>query len=186
MKLPVGILLTIVSCILFGCAQQIKGISKDIDKQLAENTGYLLIGIDTNRGLDKLFIGGTKRLMLTDKDLQMGSNYILVDVPAGKYSIDDIRFGLYTSMELEEGYWDFEVKPNQVSYVGDLYVKATGFWFVKSAQVLLENRSTSALTFLENNFPNILNSRSLRYSGPGEDKFLEYAEGLSKTKEAVL
>lgn len=186
MKLPVGILLSIVICILFGCAQKIEGISKDVDKQLTENSGYLLIGIDTNRGLDKLFIGGKKSLMLTDKDLQLGSSYILVDVPAGKYRIDDIKFGRYVSMELEQGYWDFEVKANQVSYIGDLYVKASGFWFVESAQVLLENRSTSALLFLEKNFPNILNSRSLRYSGPGEDKFLEFAEGLSKAKEAAL
>lgn len=172
--------------LLSGCAQEIEGISKDVDKKLAENNGYLLIGIDTNRGLHQLLIGGNKSLMLTDKDLQPGSNYILVDVPAGKYQIDDIRFGRRIYMELKEGYWDFEVKADQVSYIGDLYIETSGFWYVSSAQVLLENRSTSALMFLEKEFPNILSSRKVRYSGPGEDNFLEYAETLSKAEGGVL
>jgi hypothetical protein len=182
MQLLMSLALILVISILSGCAQKIEGISKDVDKRLAENSGYLLIGIDTNRRLHQLFIGGTKSLMLTDKDLQIGSNYILVDVPAGKYQIEDIKFGRRIYMELEEGYWDFEVKANQVSYIGDLYVKASGWWYISSAQILLENRSTSALLFLEKEFPNILNSREVRYSGPGEDKFLEYAEQLSKAE----
>ncbi|MBE7216073.1 hypothetical protein MK852_16770 [Shewanella benthica] len=186
MKPLISLVLILFISTLYGCAQKIEGISKDVDKQLAENSGYLLIGIDTNRGLHQLFIGGTKRLMLTSKDLQLGTNYILVDVPAGKYQIDDIKFSRYSRLELEEGYWDFVVKPNQVSYIGDLYVKTSGSWYVSSAQVLLENRSTSALLFLEREFPNILNSREVRYSGPGEDKFFEYAEQLSKAEGDVL
>ncbi|OEG74259.1 hypothetical protein BEL05_01385 [Shewanella colwelliana] len=186
MKPRLSLVLMLAISTLLGCAQKIEGISKDVDKQLAENSGYLLIGIDTNRGLHSIIIGGTKSLMLTDKDLQSGTNYILVDVPAGQYQIEDIKFGRYVYMELEQGYWNFEVKPNQVSYVGDLYVKTVGFWMVSSAEILLENRSTSAQLFLEEKFPNILKSRQVRYSGPGEDKFLEYAERLLAGKEAAL
>lgn len=171
---------------LFGCAQKLEGLSKDVDIKLLKNSGYLLIGVDTNRGLHSIVIGGEKSLVLTDKDLQYGSNYILVNVPAGEYQFEDIKFGRYLYMELEEGYWDFEVKPHQISYVGDLSVKTEGYWSVVSADILLENRSTAALLFLESKFPNILKSRKVRYSGPGEDSFLEYVERLQADREPAL
>lgn len=183
MKRIFHILLLLSVSMLFGCAQKLEGLSKDVDIKLLENSGYLLIGIDTNRDLHSIVIGGEKSLILTDKDLQFGSHYILVHVPAGDYQFEDIKFGRYLYMELEEGYWNFEVKSNQVSYVGDLSVKTEGFWTVVSADILLENRSTAALLFLESKFPNILQSRKVRYSGPGEDSFLEYAEGLQTDKE---
>ncbi|KIO36550.1 MULTISPECIES: hypothetical protein [unclassified Shewanella] len=186
MKQFMTLLLIIVVSTLSGCAQRLQSISKDVDKTLAENSGYLLIGVDTNWGLHSILIGGDNKLMLTERDLKFGSNYILVDVPAGHYRIEDVKFGRYVYMELEEGYWDFEVRPNQVSYVGDLNIEIQGLWEITSAEIILENRSTKALRFLESSFPNILQSRQVRYSGPGKDNFLEFAEGLSESKEAAL
>ncbi|MCG9737976.1 hypothetical protein L1D32_07400 [Shewanella insulae] len=186
MKRFMTLLLIVVMSTLSGCAQRLQSISKDVDKTLAENSGYLLIGVETNWGLHSILIGGDNKLMLTERDLKFGSNYILVDVPAGNYRIEDVKFGRYVYMELEEGYWDFEVRPNQVSYVGDLNIEIQGLWEITSAEIILENRSTKALRFLESSFPNILQSRQVRYSGPGEDNFLEFAEGLGESKEAAL
>lgn len=182
------ILLLLAVSSLFGCAQKIESISQDVDKKLDNNSGYLLIGIDTNTSLHSLFIGGTKFLKFTGKDLRYGSNYILVSIPEGKYHIKDVKFDKRVYISFTDDNWDFEVKANQVNYVGDFYIeaKANGYTYGSiSAQVLIENRSTAALLFLEDKFPSILASRKVRYSGTGRDNFLQYAETLPQAKEGL-
>lgn len=157
-----------------GCAQQVTSIKKDVDLPLESGMGYLLIGIETNFDLDSVFIEGPDYLKLTRDDLRRGTNYFLIDLPAGEYSFEKIKLNRWWKMELSEGYWDFEVVPNKISYVGHLQVKGAG-WFAPS-KIVLENRSSQAYVFLQDEFPNILDKREITYEGPGEDPFLYYVQ----------
>lgn len=174
---------------LASCAQKVTSISSDVDKSLDENTGYLLIGINTNRYLQEILVTGTKSLKLTSDDLKRGTNYLLVDVPAGHYQIDRVRFNKFVRLELEDDEdfdWGFNVTPGSISYVGHLDIETFGFsWGYFSnlrSKLELENRSTDALKFMEENYPNILDSRWITYQGPGQDRFFDYIQTL-KNKE---
>ncbi|GGI76604.1 hypothetical protein [Shewanella gelidii] len=176
----------VISILLFGCAQKLESMSADSDQKLEENIGYLLLGIDTNTDLHSITIGGENYLKLTQNDLRHGSKYILVDIPSGKYKINDIRFAKRIYMKLIDGYWDFEVKPGEVNYIGDIHVDAqsNGFRALDiSATLFLQNRSTAALNYLKTSFPKVFDSKNVRYVGPGNDDFLEYAESLAKEKD---
>ncbi len=151
-----------------------------------EKVGYLLIGVETSLDLQNILLTGTKRIQFTKEDLKAGSNYILVDVPAGKYQISDVKFGRYICFELTDGYWDIDVKPNKINYIGNLQVEGyRWFGWVSQAKILLNNRSTVALQYLEEKFPTLLNAHQLNYGGPGEDHFFEFATSLSPKKEAL-
>jgi hypothetical protein len=170
MKRAISLLLILL---LSSCAQQVDSIKEDKDTLVANsNTGYLLIGIDLSYKVQYLDIGGENSIRLTEKDLQQGKRYFLIDMPAGEYAFKDISFNKWRSLELLKGYWDFQVQPNVISYVGHLKTSSYGF----STVAKLENRSSQALTYLEENFPTLLKSRKVRYHGPGEDPFFERVE----------
>jgi hypothetical protein len=138
---------------------------------LANDMGYLLIGVETNSYIDQVIISGEKRIKLTKEDLRQGTNYFLIDMPAGDYSISKVKFNRWWKMSLKEGYWDFNVHPGTISYVGHLTIESYNYFFYKN-QIELANRSSEALIFMEQNFPNILVKRKIQYDGPGEDPFL--------------
>lgn len=170
--------------LLSGCAQPIAKLKNDQDKPLDANTGYLLMSVDTNISLHSIFIGGTKYLKLTEQDLKSGSNYIMVDVPAGDYEITDIKLNRYLKIILDDDMWGFHVEPGKINYIGHLSVDALWSLFsFDGVHALLENQSTSALEYLERNFPNIYQARPLHYAGPGEDHFFEYVSQM-KTEAA--
>ena len=180
------ILLTCISLFLIGCAQSVTSIKQDKTKTLDAKKGYLLIGVETTLDLHNILLTGEKRIQFTKQDLKAGSNYILVDIPAGKYQISDVKFGRYMKLELVNGYWDFEVKANKINYIGNLKIKGD-HWFgwVSQASVILNNRSTTALTFLGHKFPMLLKAHPLQYGGPGEDHFFDYVYSLNKQKESL-
>lgn len=167
-------LVCLLSTLLIGsCVQKVTTLKSDIDLQLDENTGYLLIGVETNLTLKSISISGEKNLKLSGDDIRKGSQYILVDVPAGDYSIDQIQLGGWFRTKLDNGLWDFTVSPGVISYVGHLNVETVSIWPLRT-QIELENRSSAALQFLEQSFPNILSNRSLVYHGPGTDPFMKF------------
>ncbi len=168
------LLIICFAAFLVSCAQKVSSIKNDVDVPLDENMGYLLIGVETNLTLSRISISGEKYLKLSSEDLRRGSQFILVDVPAGEYSIDKIQlFGNFRT-KLENGYWNFSVSPSVISYVGHLNVKTLSLWPLVT-QVELQNRSSEALEFLEDSFPNILSNRTIVYQGPGTDPFLQFA-----------
>lgn len=134
-----------------------------------------MLGVELSHNIRSIEISGPKNIRLSSEDLDKASNYFLIEMPAGDYQFDVIRFNRVSRMELNEGYWDFRVLPNEISYVGHLEVISIGWWY-RNANIELENRSSDALTFLQNSFPNILSSKKVRYRGPGEDSFFEYVE----------
>ena len=165
----------LASCFLLltGCATTKTALKQDVDMMLNTNEGYLLIGIDTNQDLTYLNFDGETKLQFTQDDLRKGSSYILTTVPVGKYYIKSVGTGYRYQVRLKKEHWGFEVKPQQISYIGDLSIQRHRiFSWIFYAK--MKNRSSSAVKFLQDEFPNILNNRQLHYAGPGNDRFLRY------------
>lgn len=165
--------------LLNACVSKINTLTNDVDKIIDEDSGYLLLSVSTNFPLHGINIEGEKKLRLSADNLTPGSKYILVDVPAGTYNIDQIKYNNYLYLALDEKLWTFDVKAGEISYVGnlDIYTNLQVAW-QKAGQPLLKNRSSDALQFMELNFPTLLKARKLKYRGPGEDNFFQFVEQL--------
>lgn len=165
-----------------GCAQTVNSVlpearevsGRPLDKAtLDEGYGYLLMAVKTSQTIETLRIEGEVDVILTDKDLKKGTNYIMVPLPQGKYRITEIRLPFATKFTFgEDDYWEFTVTPDTISYIGDLTAEFSG-WLNSRIYYGLENRSSYALMFLEKHYPEILTNNAMIYGGFGEDKFLE-------------
>jgi hypothetical protein len=168
------ILIFLLMFFLVSCTTKVTSIKQDQISVLGEDKGYVLLGIQTNRDLKSIQIDGPQTISLSSSDIKKGTNYLLVDLKAGIYTIKRIRIGYYAGFRLDnKDYWSFEVKPNQVSYVGHLEIVQRGYFYL-FAYAELVNRASEAIEFLENKFPNILSEYNLAYSGPGTDYLFEY------------
>ncbi|WHI47300.1 hypothetical protein [Microbulbifer sp. VAAF005] len=156
---------------LSGCITPVKPIVDGQNNSLDLDEGFLLVAIDTNFNLDKIKIKGAKHFFLSRENLHSGSNYILFKAPAGEYRFDKIFLGYAFSYDLDEEYWSFQINPGVISYVGHLAVDQSLFQF--RARIELENRSTEALEFLEESFPELIKIKNIQYAGPGKDDFFE-------------
>lgn len=171
------ILLVFITLVFFiSCATQVTSIKQDQDRELEANIGYVLLGIQTNRSLKTIYIDGPQKIHLSSMDLKKGTNYLLVDLQAGVYSIKRVVLNdiLMVSLVLnKKDPWNFEIKPDQINYVGHLEVvqrDLLGFY----THLELVNRSSEAIEFLEEKFPTVLANRSLTFGGPGDDHFFQY------------
>jgi len=177
----------LLSCalLLSACASKVTNIKEDRDTLSKADEGYLLIGIETNRSLKAIYIDGPKSLVLTAKDIRSGSNYILANLPLGDYTITRLNLSHYSFLKFDndEESWQFTLAPNKVNYVGHLDITTVGYWNTRS-HIVLENRSSEALQYMEQNFPTILSGRSLNYGGTGEDSFFDYLEQTFSQQEA--
>jgi len=149
-------------------------IKNDKAATLEEDRGYLLLEVNTDVQLKKVELRGAENVNLTQADLKAGSNYILIELEAGEYYVNKVSFdtGYYNMyLKTNEDFFYFNVKPQTISYIGTLSVKFGNLFGIGST--LLVNNSSYALEFMQESFPNILNSRKIVYSGPGKDLFLE-------------
>ncbi|KTF15543.1 hypothetical protein [Pseudoalteromonas sp. H105] len=171
--------------LLTACASKIDNIKADKDTLSKIDEGYLLIGIETNRDLKAIYVDGPKSFILTAQDIRSGSNYILANLPLGEYTISRINLNNYSYLDLddEKEQWQFTLAANKINYVGHLNITTRGFWYTAS-QIVLENKSSQAIEFVESNYPTILAGRSLNYGGPGEDLFFPFIE-KTLTKQEV-
>ncbi len=156
--------------LLVSCSQKVNSIKSNETGQLAKNNGYLLLSVDSVVNLEQLNITGTKNVHLGAEDLAKGKHYILVDLPAGDYQISSAKLNHWWLIQLSEGFWNFTVRPGQISYVGELQLKGYS--------PELENRASMALQYLEKNHAELLKKFSVRYSGPGEDHYFEFVEAM--------
>ena len=173
-------LLLIIPLMLISCATQVTSIKQDQDRELGSDSGYVLLGIQTNRNLKGIFIKGPQNIKLSSADIKQGTNYLLVDPKTGVHTIKRVILDDHWFVDLDnEDYWTFDVKPNQISYVGHLEIVRRGFWGGYT-RVELINRSSEALEFLEDKFPRVLRSHTLTYGGPGNDFFFQYLASSDK------
>ncbi|WP_196139550.1 hypothetical protein [Aliikangiella sp. G2MR2-5] len=162
--------------LITSCASKLKKLSEDKDIQLTGDSGYVLIGIDTNRDLYKILLDGPRRIELSSADLAEGESYILSQLEAGEYSVDRLYVSNYMYYKFDnDDNFRFVVKPGTINYVGHLNIVTRGFWYPTS-YLRLDNRSSQSLVFMEDKFPSILRSRMLIYGGPGEDAFYSYID----------
>ncbi len=180
--LPATLLTLSSTLILSGCSTTVTSLKQDKDKTLLQNQGFLLLGVETNRSLKKIEISGPMDIDLSAKDIKGGTNYLLVDLEAGVYTIERVLLDGYWRLYLDdEDPWQFEVAAGKISYVGHLEIVQRGYWR-RTHSTELVNRSSEALEFLADSYPNIFASRTVSYGGPGEDKFFSYlADTYPKT-----
>ena len=164
--------------ILSSCSNTIEHTRQDKDVSLDANSGYLLMAVDLNRGVEAIEIDGPKDFELTKDDLQKQTNFFLIPLPQGNYKIERVRLNRYWRLDFDEDIWEFQVRPGVISYVGHLNLRSKGGFFSVFMYTDLQNNSSQARAFMETSFPNILSSRKLKYAGPGEDSFLDFAETL--------
>lgn len=163
---------------LTSCATKVSSLKEDKDIQLNAESGYLLLGIETNRSIKSIHINGPQNIIITHEDLKAGTNFVFTNLPVGKYTITKIKLDHYWRVRLdEEELWEFELSPQSVNYVGHLELKQAIYWFLGGTTELV-NRSSEALEFLEKDYPNILANRELFYGGPGEDNFFALLRDL--------
>ncbi|MEP4889032.1 MAG: hypothetical protein ABJV04_03320 [Aliiglaciecola sp.] len=170
--------LAVVVLFLTSCVNKVSSIKQDIDLKLEADMGYLLMGVDSNVSMKDVDIVGQSNIRLSSEDLRPGTQYILIDLQAGDYQFESIKLNSIFEVELVEGYWNFNVRPSGISYIGHLDVKADTFFLHQFTRtnVELTNRSSEALQFMETEFPNILSKRTMYYEGPGKDPFLRFMQ----------
>jgi hypothetical protein len=168
------LLVVLTSFILSGCATKVTSLKSDKDKISTNGTGYLLIGVETNRDLKSIRISGPDNILLSSLDLRQGSNFILVDISAGEYVIEKVELNNYWHVKIaDKEYWNINILPGKINYVGHINIASNGFWQV-SYHTELVNKSSYALEFMEDKFPNILTKRKMHYGGPGTDTFFKF------------
>ena len=168
-------LLYISLVFISSCATQVISIKKDGSVELQPNEGFFLLGMESNTSLRQITISGPQNIILTSEDLRRGASYLLVNLPAGTYTIDRIFFNYSYRMSLRDSdKWKFRISSNKVTYIGhfELAVKRRGGWPV--AYTELVNRSSEALEIMEKNYPIIFQNNSMSYGGPGRDDFIDY------------
>lgn len=173
---------TILVCLFIsGCATKVSSIKNDGSVQLTQDEGFLLIALKSNINLKEILISGESYVKLTAEDLRKGNSYILVKLPAGDYTFDKIRLNSYIYIDdFDDEIWDFNVQKNTISYVGHLDFK-NAFWGYYSV-IKLVNKSSIALEYLEDEFPEMLTNHSVQYQGPGQDRFFDVVGFSNKAK----
>ncbi|TQF70222.1 hypothetical protein [Pseudoalteromonas luteoviolacea] len=166
-------LILLIAILMSGCATNVESIKDDKDVLVQEDSGYLLLGIDSTMSLKSIVLEGPQNIRITHKDLTEGSNHILLALKAGDYQLTQIEFSNYYKTNVDDReYWTFSITPGEINYAGDIELRTK--WFVRSLRFNMEliNNSSIALDFLKTNFPTILSSKSIAYGGPGEDDYL--------------
>lgn len=165
-----------------GCSTQVSSIKNDQVTSLSADEGYLFLVVDNSNNLYEMHIKGVKNIILTDADLRRNSNYILLKLPEGKYEISEIKLNTYYSVNLKERdkYWSFNIYKNSISYAGHLITKRNYNFYNPGLSLEIENQSSVAMEYLELNFPVLLESTQVNYSGPGEDDFFKFIQDHEK------
>lgn len=169
----------LVILLVNACATRVTSLKKGTLHQLTEDQGFVLLGIESNRNLKMVKISGPQNIELSSIDIKEGTNYLLVDLEAGIYTIDRVILDDYWMVKLDEDDWQFEVKPDGISYVGHLEVARGGFFDLMTSTELV-NRTSQALEFLEKDYTKLLSSHTVVYGGPAEDHFLSFLAELKK------
>ena len=177
-------LVILISLLISGCSFKADSIKTDGKLELTPGRGYLLLGVDTDISLGNMNIVGEQNIFLSYEDLQRGKNYHLVQLDAGDYKISRIHLSYQYYFNLHSSGFDFTIKPGVINYVGDMWVERAHLYGGGTRFHLL-NKSSIALEYMQENFPQVISHSKLVYAGPGEDPFLEYAETLVSDAPAV-
>lgn len=167
---------------LSACVSNANRITTDVDTLTRDNMGYALIGLKSKKGFNSLLLNGESYVRLSTKDINVSSSFILIPLNAGDYNFYRLEtHWWYNEFNTDDAYWQFSIKPGTISYVGHLSIENSQQFGGRKASLV--NRSSEALEFMEEKFPNILESRTMAYGGPGEDDFFEFAAQLPDVRQ---
>jgi len=156
-------------------ATKVKPLIDSEQKLLGDDKGLLLIGLETSRDLKSIHLSGPTNIILTSEHIKSGSQYLLVDLKAGIYTIKKIRLDNVRYLKFKDTEnWEFSIKPGVINYVGHFELVQMGFFASSGAAVELVNRSSEALQFLQLEYPSTLKRNRIKYAGPGEDDFFDF------------
>ena len=180
LKLKSILLALFALTLLNACATRVKSIKSGAQTNLKSAEGYLLLAVDTTMGLEKIYIKGRKSVALGREDLMVGSNYILLAMPAGRYYFDRIvLFSIFNTsayVDLEPDMWRFKVTQNKINYIGHLELGKSSWR--RDVDMVLVNNSTAALLHMEDKFANLLDQQQIIYNGPGKDDFFDQIRSM--------
>lgn len=161
---------------LLGCASG-RVVPNHELKATIENPGstLLLFAVDTTDYVNTIHISGPSSTVV--KALP----YQFIELAPGEYEISklDVSDGYYKLGISDDEIWKFNIKPGVINYVGhfqvrDLYDDRYAF--------SLENKSTTALKYMESKHPALLSSKQLVYGGLDSDQFFDFIRKLEKKK----
>ncbi|NVJ60071.1 MAG: hypothetical protein HWE27_06770 [Gammaproteobacteria bacterium] len=93
------------------------------------------------------------------KAFSPGTEFRVLQLPAGEYSIQEFKIGPYMLRIPKDGL-DFTVYPGRVNYFGDLYFRDSG---TGSLQYIISDRTEQANSLLTNRYPELINKYPLEY-----------------------
>jgi len=192
------ILLGWVIMLQMGCAAAPLEVFPPVGgRPLAEDEGLLIIQIDTDIPLEAIsFDRGP-----VAENLPKGRHLWMVRARAGHYSWNRIQMGVETGkrrsldlddyrylMRVEDWVWDdeyeFDVVAAEINYPGELIIRSDVILRSVGAGYSVRNRNHSAMAIreLQKTHAATLRMYPLRYTGAGEDGFLDY---YSRTRERL-
>jgi hypothetical protein len=137
------------------------------------DTTLLLFAIDSRDRIKTIHISGKNNVVLSY------SPYQFIELEAGSYQITKLTFdyGYIDLKDLDDSeIWQFNVKPGAINYVGHFHLKEHD---EDRYSFSLDNKSTSALKYLEKNYPSILQNKKLVYGGLDRDDFFQFVSELA-------
>lgn len=163
---------------LLGCASSGRVIpNKELDQVLANKESTLLLfAIDSRDKINKIHLSGSSKVVITYAEYQF------VELAPGEYQIDKLEFDdgyINLSKEEDAEIWRFTIAPKTINYIGHFHLQSH---YNSRYSFSLDNKSTSLLKYLENNFPNILTTRKLNYGGLEQDDFFQFISMIGESE----
>lgn len=145
---------------------------------LKPGEGLLVISVDTSSGIDSVRFerSGGKRGAGVLSRLPPGRTVQLYAVDAGRYHwsvvtlVDTFYWRSYFELS-DDAEYQFEVKPGQITYAGDLIIRPTS---ARNAAMHIANRSLPVIDWLQDKHPRLYADYAFGYSGYYPDPFPEF------------
>ena len=202
MLCPLGVL------VAAGCAAQLKQFPAGSHPQLDPQDALVLMGFSADKAVARILIEGGGHSFELGGPIEPECHR-LTALPVGRYRITEVRWypmspesyeaalrgdrgplpqrmavmaghnSVYVSTEkMKAEHWAFQVRPGHINYVGDVVIQIDNTQ--RRAAVMLVNRSSGALEFLEQQFPDSLAEGPPVYGGQGDERFFEMAAELTR------
>lgn len=162
---------------VFGCAPLVVPIDVSAPIELAPSEALLIIHIDTEVALERLWLNSHPLV----QSLGKGRHAWIVRVREGSYRWRKIEIGsnLRNRLKYDLGSDEelsFNVVAGKINYPGELVIRSSpgARWGNKSVIVRNRNHSAMAIREMRDSYDSILRSFPLHYAGSSGDGFLEY------------
>jgi hypothetical protein len=162
---------------VLGCAPLVVPIDASAPIELAPSEALLIIHIDTEIALERLWLNSRPFA----QSLGKGRFAWMVRVRSGSYRWQRIELGSQTRNRLKyqlgsDEELSFEVQAGKINYPGELVIRSGPEALWGNQTLIVRNRNHSAMMVREmrDSYDSILRSLPLHYAGPSGDGFLEY------------